>query len=112
MTDAHAAQDLFNAVTDIGSWPAHLERTEGDLIEYGWIEQLHVGILKHHPDGLPKSMRKSVVAKTRFVKRLAAKTNAAGFAEIQAIQEPQQRGFTGAVRAQQRDPTPGGNCEI
>jgi len=104
MGDAQAVENPGDALADVGLRPAELQWAKGHLVEYGGVEELHVGILEHEADFTAKATGESVFGEARFSQLAPAKSDAAGLRKTQAVQKAQKRGLAGAVRAKQGDP--------
>jgi len=91
--------------------PAELQRAEGDLVENGGAEELHVGILEDEAHALAKGVREAVVLKLHFGERGAVIADGAGVSKVEAIEDTQQRGLAATIGAQQGEPPAGGDGE-
>ena len=103
MIDADELQHFLDAPQHLLPLQAELQRPECDLIEYGRVEQLHVGILKDERHSPAENRAEGVIAKVILGQRLAAEGDVAATRETQCVQQPQQSGLPRAVGADQRD---------
>ena len=51
------AQRVFDAAEDLVVGQVEMQRSEGDLVAHGRVEELGVGVLEHHADTPPKALR-------------------------------------------------------
>ena len=94
-------EHLAYALAHLGFWPAKLQRAERHFVEYRRVEQLHFQILEHQAHLPPEGKCKFVVGEALFLQLFAAEPDRALLPEIQAIENPQQRGFSRTVGAKQ-----------
>jgi hypothetical protein len=72
---------------DLCPRPAELQRAEGELVEHGRVEQLHVRILEHQPDPAPEREIRLLVLQPGLGKRLAERLEHAPARKIEPVQQ-------------------------
>ncbi len=98
----HQIHGFVDTAGDFRLRKAKLEGREGYFVEDGGIEELDIGILEDEADAAAEVEGKVIIFEALLVDRLAVKGDGSGLGELQAVQQPEQGGFTGAVRAEER----------
>src|SRR5579885_2312713 len=97
--DDEPVKDFPDAVPHFVFRPAQLQRAEGDFIKDRGIKELYVRILENQPDLLAELEREGVIGEAFLRQFGAMKLHLARSGEIEAIENPKQRGFSRSVRA-------------
>ena len=103
MRDREFLERGVDALANFIFCPAELQRPEGELVEHGRTEELHVGVLKHQADAATEGEGGLVVLHPRFRQNFAEGRNLSAIGEMKPVQQQQQCRLARAVGAQQRN---------
>ena len=103
MSDTHELQRFCYPGQYFFLRPLQLQGREGDLIEDGGIEKLHIRVLEDQRHPGAKGKREAIVCEVFRRQGLSGEADYALRGKTQTVQKAQQRGLARTVRAHQCD---------